>query len=251
MKLPKKPALPAERLLDLSGTAADVALIKSVMYYPEDPVTREAYVAWNRHLEGLDDAPEMLDRGPSVAPTHLAERTRHATVVGGVLACYFLLDHFKSIGGVFAEPSMDKAIHAARGFARYARKFRDDSTIHAAKRTINKYWTEFRAASPLWAAMLLNDEDSPYRFMLPDAQFDSADNIALFIGVAAALRKFGTSTTDVQDRPLLNGRTWYFKGNFTEWALPAMTAIDDRLMIIMNSYSPRSSTYEISRPKKP
>ena len=192
----RKSALVGERLLHLEGTDEDdSAVIRSVMYYPENAKNRASYLQYSRLLVSLAGAPEPFDRPLSLSDDVLAALTRRATIVGALLACYQLLDHFKESTGVFARPSMDKAIHAVRGFAQYAGRFRDDSVIHTSKRTLNKYWSEYRSVAPLWAAMWFNDENSPYAFMSPDAQFNSRRNIELFIGVAKGLRAFGTTRT--------------------------------------------------------
>ena len=237
-------AVAERRILSLNGTTTDVAIIKSVMYYPDNDATREKYLHWHRMLESDHGLSERIDLGRSVDQDHLAERTRSATVAGAVLACYYLLDRIKDRGGVFAKPSLEKAMHAVEVFAHQADTFDDGCFIHASTRTLKTCWRDYRSCAPLWAAMWLNQRGSAFAFMEPNAQFDNAANVELFLGVAKGLRGFGTRTITIRQRPVLDDHdTWLIPERIVERTLPAARMHDGRLIAIMATYKSRKTEY--------
>jgi hypothetical protein len=234
----------------LDGTPYDISRVRSVMLFPNDDSRRDQYFAVERArldvLEAKDaehislevNTLRLLIDAPaySVIKAGARDITKRAVVAGELLSILYLMNRFE-----LSEPSMNKAIFVAQGFAKES-SYGDGSKINSSERMIRKYWNEFKPVAHLWAAFRIN---RAYGFA-PIKEVFTKEWFTPFLSVAAGLYNFGTQFVPFRPRdkkPMLNAETC--------WALPksippsnlSTDRIPDKLIQTLERYNaPRAIT---------
>lgn len=183
--------------IELRRAGLDSAWILALMNFPTDSAMRRSYyavcyAAWVLEecrdepdvigvdlIEGLISAPSKSDLGAKVA-----DETKKGVVAGNFLLTMYVMNAFPE---TFSEPSVRKAIYAARVYASKTR-FGDGSSLPTSETAIRKYFDEFRSVAHLWAATRLH-ESLPIRDQREI--LGSAEAVRDFLGIARTLEDFG------------------------------------------------------------
>ncbi len=131
----------------------------------------------------------LLDAPPlSEIDAHQKECTKNGFLAGRVLACLYLCDRFKD--HAYFVPSMNRAVFVSTSQGQDGAKFGDGTPMPKSERTVRNAWRDYNTVAPLWAAASMGSLGYPFA---PERELFSPKWIGQFLGVSAALRRFGTS----------------------------------------------------------
>lgn len=230
----------------LDRAAHDPIVVRAIMNFPNDESLRKGYVAIHRTDVELSDAKDN-DRIEVEAATlrllrdcAFLQRLKKAEVAsikagivaGDMLAALYLMHRFPAVKE-FAEPSIKKAVHVARVFAKTER-YGDDTRMNVSEAMIRDCWSRFKPVAHLWAAFRLNQA---YSFTAERTVFSSGFQV--FLEVAAELFRFGCTFVPLRAQPeksiLDSDDCWILPSEVQPRILP-MDSLPDRLREILKSY---------------
>lgn len=195
-------------LLKLNGTPLDRTLVHAVMFFPYDEHLRERLVAVKKAQDLIKDCAENEKVTLSALDLHLLidspryansgefdmlikESIKKATVAGDILACLYLMNHFK-----MPEPSMNKAIFVAMDYAKKAR-YGDGTGLLTSEAKIREYWIAYRPVAHFWAIVRL---DMNYRLGETGRALDP-ENHQKFLEFSKGIYNFGSTFVPYRARP--------------------------------------------------
>jgi hypothetical protein len=180
------------------------------------------------------DLARRLIEGPNKSQIRkrIEQATREGTVAGDLLGNLYGMCSFPDH---FPEPSVRKAIFAARHFARRT-TYGDGSRLPHSDRGIRDYFEHYRPVAHLWAAFRLH-QAFPIRnhrdvLASPDAVQD-------FLAIARRIQEFGCKFFSGRDRtkkPLLDARTMWRVPQGDRVLAPPWKGPPDWLLAAMKQY---------------
>lgn len=201
--------------VELKGTADDGLWVQAIMYFPENEYLRRSWYASQYVMEYLSELDtnkaelnkstlEILINAPSM--TDLKNKTSDAVkkgvVIGDILSSIYLMEIFN-----MPEPSLNKARHIAKGFAK-KNSYGDSSPMYTSEGKIKNILKEYKSVAHLWAAFRLNQA---YPFTAHKNIF--FEGLPDFLSVSKGLLDFGLDFVPYRARPkepILNKQKAWF-----------------------------------------
>ena len=197
--------------IPLNGTSSDTDIVRAIMLFPNDQALRDHYISVLRLQDMIAEAEDSkpmtvsakdiksLLAGPSwnEIKSLATEAVKGGTVAGDMLATMYVMNAFKGKHPVFADPSLNKAIHVMKTFG-IGQTFGDGSPVPYSKGTALKHWKEFESVAHLWAAARLNQD---YPYCDEGAWQHSVEACHTMLAVAAGIHKFGASYIPKRSKP--------------------------------------------------
>lgn len=181
-------ATPMEMTLLMMYPADETLRARGYALAEMDRLTRdpsgEPLVLKRQHVRLLLEAPPL-----SAIREEQVQRTRQGFLAGRLLATIYLCDRFKDSHHYFV-PSMNRALHVCMHQGASGSKFGDGSPLPRSDKTIRDAWRSFASVAHYWAAASMGSLGYPFA---PERQLFAPKWFDQFLGVSAALHRFGTT----------------------------------------------------------